>query len=115
MPVVPATPVRVNRRWLRTRFNRGPTPANAAAMAGVCGLMAVTAALSGPDPDAVSISPYDPGFPETATLVGPASVHGQPGGMNQPQYDVAVIGGGAAGLSAALVLSRARRKVVVVD
>jgi thioredoxin reductase len=31
------------------------------------------------------------------------------------QYDVAVIGGGAAGLSAALVLSRARRKVIVID
>jgi thioredoxin reductase len=30
-------------------------------------------------------------------------------------YDIAIIGGGAAGLSAALVLSRARRKVVVVD
>jgi thioredoxin reductase len=30
-------------------------------------------------------------------------------------FDVAVIGGGAAGLSAALVLSRARRSVVVVD
>jgi thioredoxin reductase len=35
------------------------------------------------------------------------------GGMNR--YDVVVIGGSAAGLSAALVLSRARRKVLVVD
>ncbi|MDQ1598931.1 MAG: hypothetical protein QOD68_405 [Actinomycetota bacterium] len=34
-------------------------------------------------------------------------------GMNS--YDVVVIGGGAAGLSAALVLSRARRTVAVVD
>ena len=31
------------------------------------------------------------------------------------QYDVAIIGGGAAGLSAALVLSRTRRKIVVID
>lgn len=31
------------------------------------------------------------------------------------EYDSVIIGGGAAGLSAALVLSRARRKVLLVD
>ena len=35
--------------------------------------------------------------------------------MERELHDVAIIGGGAAGLSAALVLGRARRRVVVID
>src|SRR3954449_5828573 len=35
--------------------------------------------------------------------------------MESQRHEVAIVGGGAAGLSAALVLGRARRRVVVID
>jgi thioredoxin reductase len=46
-------------------------------------------------------------------MLAPACTDREPRLMHT--YDVAVIGGGAAGLSAALVLSRARRAVAVID
>jgi thioredoxin reductase len=44
-----------------------------------------------------------------------AAVLGHRRPMTSTTFDVAVVGGGAAGLSAALVLGRARRSVVVID
>ena len=59
------------------------------------------------------MKPIGPAVPGSATTVVATEPWVDASGMNA--FDIVIIGGGAAGLSAALVLTRARRRVAVVD
>ena len=98
MPVCAASAVRVTPRFVRSRFRRGPTSARTSGMAGV---------RHGSDATGHS--------QKRQRRLRPPSFSGTVEPWIQQRYDVAVVGGGAAGLSAALVLGRARRRVVVID
>jgi thioredoxin reductase len=64
-------------------------------------------------PQTPSNSPDMSASSSGAPAAGPPSTSPSPSAS--PVYDVVIIGGGAAGLSAAVVLGRARRSVIVVD
>src|SRR4051812_29540179 len=99
MPVWAARLVKVMPRCVRRRFRRGPTRARTSGIADGCSTR----------------SRYWTRSRKQQRKWRPYLHHGKVERMKTSTYDIAIVGGGAAGLSAALVLGRARRSVVVID